>query len=415
MRKIYWKNGFEEIDIHSKAFVNELEEEKRYFSDRGFEKIVKEFNDLEEFIYNVENIDNYFVDNEKININYIRNKNIKEKYAKRDKLVHNNFNKKKYYETLDKSMNNKEYRDVLNIIGKQTSSLSMWNDTMSLIYSSAESICMLKELIDRDLIKPSSRIVDRLLGEKDVFLNDEEQYLFFQFLIPKYDYLNFEKDEVFASYARKEFDNQISKIKQVQHNQARTTRKIAELAVSSEETNKKLIMDAENRIEELETSYQEKLKFDAPAKYWKEKSNEYVVFSRKWLAATITTGILLLISIIVIACSLFNVSLEAGELNILFTGIDKTITINSIVIFALLESVVIYMLRTCLKYYDYYIKLSEFYKSKSMLSSFYVTIKSDDDIDDEIKRNIYKELFSIRDINGDPVPAMEMIGITSQK
>lgn len=152
----------------------------------------------------------------------------------------------------------------------------------------------------------------------------------------------------------------------------------------------------------LEYQYQRKLQFDKPSEFWNAKSTDYKTTSNKWLIASGFVTLILLIVTIFISTMIFDITWDTNLITIEMIGFSKDLTFGNILLITAIESIIIYILKTCIKYYDYNLKLYEFYKSKAMLSSFYVTIK-DDDLSEPIKEKIYTQLFASSNIDFDKV------------
>ncbi|WOO87196.1 DUF6161 domain-containing protein [Mollicutes bacterium LVI A0039] len=375
--EIYWTKGKQNKDILSQRFYKELEQEIEFFEKYRF---IDQVNILNRIKINIANYDNVAS-----------------------------------YKTTQLS-----------------TEVSRWNNLMKFAYATAQRTRKIKEYIATDVIRFRDPLYVYMTNQNKVVLSDVEMIIYCDLVLE--DKFSHEKIKEYKNLIDTNYKNLSDFVEEsrnvLETNQAQFDRKVVETEEEYEKKIQNLIINKNEEIqslkdeivntmeeqkkemERLESNYYEKLKFDEPSKFWEEKSNEYRKEKKLWILGAIAAIILLLISIFFISAVLFDLQYNSKTLNIVFTGFGQNVTLGNVVIVASIESIIIYVLRVCLKYYDYNIKLQEFYKSKSMLSSFYVTIKDDISVDNEIIRHIYRELFTMREIKGEEIPSSGLSGFS---
>lgn len=363
--EFYWRGEFKNRDIYTKKFDKELDGELEFFQEKGLSELCQILNTFKEWKLSYENSNN------------------------------NNYNNN-YLPNLKKAIN-----------------------TVSLIYSEANSITkykILQEAIIDGLITSNSPLRKKLLPcnstEKNTPLVDDV-HIGFYYNFKLKDYI---EPDMLSNY-KKEIDSALIQTQENNHN----------LKVLEEDFSQKALDNIQNSAEELkskidffknvldnisseyasvmlnlEDQYQRKLQFDKPSEFWNNKSNDYKIVSKKWLISSAIVTIILIVVTIFISALIFDINWDGNLIVIEMIGFSKNLTFGNILLITAIESIIIYILKTCIKYYDYNLKLYEFYKSKAMLSSFYVTIK-DDDLTDDIKEKIYTQLFASSNVDFDKV------------
>lgn len=145
----------------------------------------------------------------------------------------------------------------------------------------------------------------------------------------------------------------------------------------------------EQRAEELEKLYSEKLKLDEPSKYWETNSIEYHKKFKKYLGCTVAIAIGILVLSYKLISKLYLVAENTKNLQKVFPISFVTIA---------LISFMIYLLRTCIKLMLSSKHLETEYKQKSMFTYFYLSLLGDEKTSNSIteseKNLIYSNLFS---------------------
>lgn len=368
----FWRGEYKSRNIYTKKFATELESELSFFSDNGITELVSALNNFK--------------------------------------------NRKNQYET----SNNSSYLQYL----KQTINVVSW------IYSESESITKYNTIcnaITDGIITTNSALRKRLLplnqSDKATALVDDVHIgFYYNFKLKEYiepEMLSNYKEEIDKSLILNQKNNQdlkdshelfTEKIKTniqessefIKDNIDFSTSVLDKVCESYVNVMLNLEDQYKRNMLNLEDQYQRKLQFDKPSEFWNTKSTDYKITSNKWLIASGLVTLILLIVTVFISTMIFDITWDTNLITIEMIGFSKDLTFGNILLITAIESIIIYILKTCIKYYDYNLKLYEFYKSKAMLSSFYVTIK-DDDLSEPIKEKIYTQLFASSNIDFDKV------------
>lgn len=161
-----------------------------------------------------------------------------------------------------------------------------------------------------------------------------------------------------------------------------------------------------NRIEELEEIYEKKLQLEKPAKYWDKKSKEYLRQAN--LMRNIVTVIIGILGGFLIAVLI--VSPERIFMSLLEPG-NQAIFIRWTVIFILLVSLVVFIVRALTKVMFSSYHLARDAEEKHTLTFFYLALinGTKSEISDEDRKMIIQSLFSRSDtglLKGDSTPEM---------
>jgi hypothetical protein len=161
-----------------------------------------------------------------------------------------------------------------------------------------------------------------------------------------------------------------------------------------------------NRIEELEEIYEKKLQLEKPAKYWDKKSKEY--YRQATLMRNIVTTVIsifggFLMAILIISPERIFVSLQEPG--------NQAIFIRWAVIFVLLVSLVVFIVRALTKVMFSSYHLARDAEEKHTLTFFYLALinGTKSEISAEDRKMIIQSLFSRSDtglLKGDSTPEM---------
>lgn len=151
--------------------------------------------------------------------------------------------------------------------------------------------------------------------------------------------------------------------------------------------------DCNERINNLENMYSKKLKVEKPAEFMKQKSDEYLKSSKKWVLASIGLVILLLIILGLIINPKINIGKKVIEISLFNTQI----TIYQSIILLAMVCLIIYVLRVFIKLTISSKHLSEEYKQKYILTYFYLSLISEGKLNNELGDSIISKLFTKAD------------------
>ncbi len=165
---------------------------------------------------------------------------------------------------------------------------------------------------------------------------------------------------------------------------------------------KAFLKESNKTIEDLEKLYKEKLKLEAPAQYWKDRSAKLKKEGDKWLYGLITVTV---IAIATLVCVLYFIS--DGTLKELF---DKTgSAIRWSVVFITFVSFLAYAIRTFAKLMFSAYHLHRDAEEREQLSYVYLALKKEQNIDETERHLIMQSLFSRADsglLRDDSSPTM---------
>lgn len=156
----------------------------------------------------------------------------------------------------------------------------------------------------------------------------------------------------------------------------------------------------EERCNELEQLYEEKLKLQAPAQYWDEMENEYTKKGRVWLAFSIILTIIIVGGLITTLALIPNIFSEASH------WID---VLKNSAIITVITSIAVYILRLFVKVTISSFHLSRDAKERSKLTYFYLALIERKAVSEKERAIILNSLFSRADtglLKGDSTPAM---------
>ena len=167
-----------------------------------------------------------------------------------------------------------------------------------------------------------------------------------------------------------------------------------------EESKNSFFDSAQNRIDELEYLYGEKLRLSKPAEYWEVLENEYRQKGNKWLTWSCILSALIvggLASMIIFVPQLFSKDVYWIE------------NVKNSIVLTVITSLAIYMLRLCVKMSTTSYHLSRDAKERGNLSYFYLALIKQGAVTDKERALILNALFSRSDtglLKGDAVPSM---------
>lgn len=158
--------------------------------------------------------------------------------------------------------------------------------------------------------------------------------------------------------------------------------------------------DADTRLKNLEELYEEKLKLQAPAEYWKELKESYRNKGILWLLISV------LIAGVTIAFLIFT--LFKGE-NFLTEKADWIDNVKSSAILTVITSIAIYVLRLTSKMFLSSFHLSRDANERESLSYFYLSLIEKKAVTEKERAIVLNALFSRSDtglLKGEAAPAM---------
>lgn len=156
----------------------------------------------------------------------------------------------------------------------------------------------------------------------------------------------------------------------------------------------------ETRSQELENLYENKLRLEKPATYWKEMASSYSKKGIAWLAASCVTALAIITMLILIICFVPQIfDTDSHWFDIL----------KNTAIVTVIASVAIYMLRMFVKMAMSSFHLSRDAKEREQLSYFYLALLNNKAVTDKEKALVINSLFSRSDtglLKGDSTPVM---------
>ena len=198
--------------------------------------------------------------------------------------------------------------------------------------------------------------------------------------------------EIYYNNKTQEVDESIIKFKDELTNWQSSTTK------SYDETiNQKKI-----EFEELKKFYEEKLRIDSPAKYWEELHEEYNTKGKNWKNWSIFLSVLL-ITLLTFILYFFPSSFDITK------GILSSTNIKGTIIFTLIVSVAIYLIRFFIKLSTSAFHLSRDAKERFQLTHIYLSMLKEGALKEEDRLIILQSLFSRADtglLKGDSSPKL---------
>ena len=158
--------------------------------------------------------------------------------------------------------------------------------------------------------------------------------------------------------------------------------------------------ERDKRCQELEKLYDEKLKLEAPAKYWDDMKKSYQLSGGIWFAASIVIAVLIIVGLVILLASIPNLFSEDSHWMDVFK--------NSAII-TIITSVAIYILRITVKMAMSSFHLARDAKERHNLSYFYLALINDKAITDKERALVINALFSRSDsglLKNDAGPTM---------
>ncbi len=165
---------------------------------------------------------------------------------------------------------------------------------------------------------------------------------------------------------------------------------------------KKFEVKSSEKISELENLYQEKLKLEAPAKYWQDRAVKLKKEGNRWLTGLIIAAI---VSIVSLAVVLFFIS--DGTLKDLFSETGSAIRWS--IVFVTFVSFLAYAIRVFAKLTFSAYHLFRDAEEREQLAYVYLALKKEKNIDDTERHLIMQSLFSRADsglLKDDSSPTM---------
>ena len=215
------------------------------------------------------------------------------------------------------------------------------------------------------------RSISSLKSEFQNYISETESHLNEHLIKPKNSYAEHLKEiEEFKDEKKKLFDKWF---------------------LNSKETFNNFDNSSTTKILELEKLYQEKLKLEAPAKYWQIKSQKYFRDGNKartiliWIIAI--TGIFLAIILITAPDWIF---LHVFDQNV-------SVIVRWTLVFIALLSLIAYTIRAITKVMFSSYHLARDAEERHTLTFFYLALLKDSAVDDEDKKLIMQSLFSRTD------------------
>lgn len=184
-------------------------------------------------------------------------------------------------------------------------------------------------------------------------------------------------------------------------------KRLNEIANSNDQHLKSLTEKSENfwnenasRRDELEKVYREKLRLEAPAKYWDNMADDYKERGNKWLKWSI--GVAVALVVILLTC-FFTMSM-AKTADVSWFGI-----IRNYVILTATVGIGVYMLRLCVRMCMSCYHQARDAEERSKLASFYLALIEKGAVTDKERALVINSLFSRADtglLKGDSTPVM---------
>ena len=159
-----------------------------------------------------------------------------------------------------------------------------------------------------------------------------------------------------------------------------------EVIEKNENRTNSFIDEKNKRMQELENLYQEKLKLEAPAKYWETMCGEYDTIGKKWKRWALTASSLFILYLTMI---LYNFPGDLNEFNI--KGLKATLII------ALTASIGIYAIRLLIKLSTSAFHLSRDAKERHQLTYVYLALLKDKAVTEAERAIVLQAIFSRAD------------------
>ncbi len=172
--------------------------------------------------------------------------------------------------------------------------------------------------------------------------------------------------------------------------------------------------EKDNRCNELEKLYTEKLRLQAPAEYWKKLAKKYTVTGSLWLTLSILSSVGIVVTLIATLANLPNLFPEDSHWFVIF---------RSTAILTVVTSVLVYLVRYFIKIAMSSLHLARDARERENLSHFYLALIEKGAVSDKERAIILNSLFSRSDsglLKGDSAPTMsnmpsELIEILKNK
>ncbi|MEI2357873.1 DUF6161 domain-containing protein [Mesobacillus zeae] len=163
-------------------------------------------------------------------------------------------------------------------------------------------------------------------------------------------------------------------------------------------TTQEFVQEKQTKLEELERLYEEKLKLEAPAKYWEEASHEYEKKGEMWIIVTAVTTI---IFIGFLSFLLFKMPGNVAGLN--FNSLKLTIILTVII------SAGLFLINFFIRLATSAFHLSRDAKERNKLTYVYLALLKDKSVEETDRSIILQSLFSRADtglLKGDSSPTL---------
>ncbi|WP_278320685.1 DUF6161 domain-containing protein [Clostridium tertium] len=162
------------------------------------------------------------------------------------------------------------------------------------------------------------------------------------------------------------------------------------------------LKDKVNTFKDLEISYKEKLKLEAPIDYWNKLHNEYNKKGKIWTVVAVITSVIMMILLMII---LYNVpsQLDVSLDSFSFQSLRATL------ILALLVSIGVYLIRLFVKLALSAYHLSRDAKERYQLTYVYLSLINEGKISEKDRTIVLQSLFSRADtglLKGDSSPTL---------
>lgn len=157
-----------------------------------------------------------------------------------------------------------------------------------------------------------------------------------------------------------------------------------------------------NKFKDLEISYKEKLKLEAPIDYWDKLYNEYNKKGKTWTTVAVITSVVMIILLMII---LYNVP---SQLNVTLDSFSFQ-SLRATLILALLVSIGVYLIRLFTKLALSAYHLSRDAKERYQLTYVYLSLINESKISDQDRTIVLQALFSRADtglLKGDSSPTL---------
>ena len=151
--------------------------------------------------------------------------------------------------------------------------------------------------------------------------------------------------------------------------------------------------ECKKRIDNLESTYSQKLKVEKPAEFMREKSEEYKKASRNWAIASV----ILIIILLFILGFIISPKLKIGKTIIEISIFNTEIPIYQSIILLTMVCLIVYILRVFIKLTISSKHLSEEYKQKYVLTYFFLSLINKGKIDNDLNNSIISKLFTKAD------------------